>query len=57
MTKEKGVAGAAVIVAIVAIALLVGFALYLGHDGALLALGLVAISGLGGFELRDFIKK
>lgn len=54
--KEKAPAAAAVIVAIIAIAFLIGFALHLGHDGALLTLGVGAIAGLGGFKVRDIFK-
>ena len=37
--------------AIICITVLVGFALYLGFDGAILNTALVAIAGLGGFAL------
>jgi len=55
-TKEKVPPAIAVIVAIVAIAFLIAYALHLGYDGALLALGVGAIAGLGGFKVRDIFK-
>lgn len=54
--KDKAPPAAAVIVAICAIAFLIGFALHLGYDGALLTLGVAAIAGLGGVKLRDILK-
>lgn len=54
--KDKAPPAAAVIVAIIAIGLLVGFALHLGYDGAILTLGVAAIAGLGGVKLRDIFK-
>ncbi len=45
------------IIAIIAIVTLEGIALWQGIDGALLGLALVAISGLGGYELKSRIEK
>lgn len=45
------------IIAILAIAGLVSWALYLGRDGVMLALSLSIISGLGGFEAKALISK
>lgn len=37
--------------AIVSITCLTGFALYLGHDGAIFSLVIAAIAGIGGYEI------
>lgn len=45
------------IIAIIAVVVLEGIALWQGINGALLGLALVTISGLGGYELRSRIEK
>ena len=45
------------IIAIIAIVVLEGIALWQHVNGALLGLALVAISGLGGFQLKSYIDK
>lgn len=45
------------IIAIIAIVVLEGIALWQHIDGALLGLALVAISGLGGYQLKAQIEK
>jgi len=45
------------IAAIVGIALLTGWALYLGHDGVLLAVTIGIISGLGGYIVLNDAKE
>ena len=42
-----------IVVAVVTIGALVGFALSQGHDGNLLTLGVAAIAALAGVKLRD----
>lgn len=44
-------------VAIISIAGLMAFALYLGFDGVLLAGVIAGIAGLGGYEIRVFKEK
>lgn len=43
-----------IITAIVCITGLEGYALYLGVDGAILALAVAAVAGLGGYEVKVF---
>lgn len=40
------------IIAIIAITILEGFALYQGIDGAILGIAIAAVSGLGGYALK-----
>ncbi|MBA7572834.1 hypothetical protein ES708_14621 [subsurface metagenome] len=40
------------IVAIIAVALLEGFAIYQGINGTMLGLALIVIAGLGGYHLK-----
>lgn len=39
------------VVAIIAVAWLVSFALYMGHNGLLLSLGIAAITGIAGYDI------
>ena len=47
--EDKTVLGAT---AIIAIAILEGFALYMKVDGTILALALAAIAGIAGYEIK-----
>lgn len=46
-----------VIIAICAIAFVISFGLYCGYNHTLVKLGIVAISGIGGFSLASLIRK
>jgi len=49
--------GAKVCVAIASITILESVALLTGHNGTLLRLAFIAVAGLGGFSLAQFLRR
>jgi len=49
---KKFFEGLALVLAVLGIVALDGYALYLGHDGQLLALSVGALAGIAGFKIK-----
>ena len=49
---EKEIGLVKVVSALACVTLMVGYALYLGIDGAVLMMGIAAASGLAGYEIK-----